>query len=247
MLPDGGQKEEARFATTHWTVVLRAAGPNREETRSALAELITTYWYPLYAFARRQGNSDHDAMDLTQGFFAHLLAHDALESVAPHKGRFRSFLLAAFKNYTANERRAAGTIRRGGAVQTFLLSDVDFRKRYECEPVDGESPDRLYERSWVESLLQRVIQRLEKEYQCAGKTDLFKLLEPHLMHRDEKLPREEIGRQLNLSTAAVAMSLHRMRRRYGALLREEVSMTASDTGDVEDELRALMAIISRTE
>ena len=245
VIPDRGQQGQSRFLTTHWSVVLRAGGSDDDETRRALAELVETYWYPLYAFSRRKGNKDHDAMDLTQGFFAHLLSHDAMESVAPSKGRFRSFLLAAFKNFMANERRAAATIRRGGAVKTFSLTDVDFRKRYDCEPANEESPDQLYERSWVESLLQRVRHRLADEYQRADKANLFELLEPHLTHRGEALPRAEICKKMNLSAAALAMSLHRMRRRYGELLREEVAVTAGNADDVEDELQVLMSIVSR--
>jgi RNA polymerase sigma-70 factor (ECF subfamily) len=234
----------AKFATTQWSIVLRAGGPTSDEARNSLGELVQTYWYPLYAFSRRRGYSDHDSMDLTQGFFAHLLQCHALDSVSPYKGRFRSFLLASFENYMATEWRAASALRRGGAVTKVSLSD--FGTRYDHEPVHEESADRLFERSWVESILERVRLRLADDYQRAQKKELFDLLEPHLSNRNDALPRAEISRRLNLSIAAVAMSLHRMRRRYAELLREEIATTVGDSADVDDELRDLMAIVSRT-
>lgn len=242
----------ARFATTRWSVVLRAGagdggdGASAADTRQALGDLIRAYWYPLYAFARRKGSGDHDAMDLTQGFFAHLLAGDALASVSPAKGRFRSFLLASFQNYMANQRRATGAVRRGGAVTTVSLGGDDFRARYDREPVDRETPEVLYQRSWVEALLTRVRSRLADEYGRAGKAELFALLEPHLTPRADAPPRAEVGRKLNLSPAAVAMSIHRMRRAYGDLLRQEVAATVDDPADVEDELCALMESVARS-
>jgi RNA polymerase sigma-70 factor (ECF subfamily) len=234
---------KARFATTQWSLVLRAGGGDAD-TRQALTDLFNAYWYPLYAFCRRQGNADHDAMDLTQGFFTHLLSANALESVSPEKGRFRSFLLASFKNFMANQRRAAATLRRGGTVTTHSLSAEDFQTRYASEPADGETPELLFQRSWVEALLKRVRDRLEEDYSRAGKSELFGLLEPHLTERGEAVPRPEISRRLSLSSAAVAMSIHRMRRRYGELLRQEVASTLDDPADVEDELRALMSVVS---
>ena len=223
--------------------MLRAGAAGSDETRDALNELIECYWYPLYAFARRCGNSHHDALDLTQGFFAHLLQGEALRSVSPDKGRFRSFLLASFKNFMANERRAAATLRRGGAVNTISLNDADFRSRYDREPAVNETPELLFERSWVEELLARVRARLADEYQQAGKQELFEFLEPHLANCREATPRAEICSRLNLSAAALAMSIHRMRRRYGELLRQEVAATLDDPADTDDELRTLMALV----
>lgn len=240
-----GRQGRSRFLTTNWSVVLRAGGPNSDEARDSLGKLAETYWYPLYAFARRNGQNDHDAMDLTQGFFEHLLRNQALDSLSPVKGRFRAFLLTSFKNFAANVRRAAQSVRRGGSVSTISLGNVDFEARYNREQLAGESPDRIFERSWVASLLKRVHMQLQSDYQRAGKTELFELLEPHLMHRDEALSRADICRRTNLSAAAVAMSLHRMRRRYGELLREEIAATLDNPAEIDDELRALMAIISK--
>ncbi len=227
--------------------MLRAGADPSDETREALTELTHSYWYPLYAFARRQGIGDHDALDLTQGFFVHLLDGNALGTVSPDKGRFRSFLLASFKNFMANQRRAAETIRRGGDVRTLSLTAHDFGTRFDREPVHNETPEICFQRSWVEALLLKVRTRLAEDYQQAGKSTLFKLLEPHLTQQGEAVPRADIARQLNLSAAAVGMSIHRMRRRYGELLRAEVAATVDNPAEVEDELRTLMAIVSRSE
>ena len=243
---DDKQGAQVRFGTTRWSVVLRAGAAASDETRDALNELIESYWYPLYAFSRRCGNSHHDALDLTQGFLAHLLQGEALRCVSPDKGRFRSFLLAAFKNFMANQRRAAGTLRRGGGVTTISLTDADFRVRYDREPAHEETPEMLFERSWVEELLAGVRARLADEYRQADKRELFEFLEPHLAGCREATPRAEICSRLNLSAAALAMSIHRMRRRYGELLRQEVAATLDDPANIEDELRTLMAIVSPT-
>jgi RNA polymerase sigma-70 factor (ECF subfamily) len=166
--------------------------------------------------------------------------------VSPEKGRFRSFLLAAFKNFMANQRRAAATLRRGGAATTLSLHAEDFSVRYECEPTHDETPEVCYERNWTEALLAKVRARLADDYRQAGKSELFALLEPLLTHPGDAAPRAEIGQKLKLSAAAVNMSVHRMRRRYGELLRQEVAATVSDPADVEDELRSLMTAVSRS-
>lgn len=246
-LHDRGQQRNAHFHTTHWSVVRHAGESGSEQAKKALTELIKIYWYPLYAFSRRQGSNDHDAMDLTQGFFTHLLSGDALGSVSPDKGKFRSFLLASFKNFMANERRTAGAIRRGGLATVLSLSTTDFQTRYDREPVDRETPELLFERKWVEALLQRVRALLAQDYERAGKTELYTLLEPHLAHHGEALPRAEISSRLKLSMAAVAMSIHRMRRRYGELLREELAATVDNPADVESELKTLLEIASQAE
>lgn len=224
---------------------MRAGVTDKEASQQALSELIQTYWYPLYAFARRVGRTHHDALDLTQGFLTQLLDGDGLESVSPDKGRFRSFLLASFKNFMANQRRAAETIRRGGAANILSLTTTDFGTRYDREPADNETPELLYERRWAEALLARVRARLRDDYCRAGKEELFQWLEPHLVESASATPRAEISRQLNLSTAAVAMSIHRLRRRFGELLRQEVAATLEDPTELDDELRALMLVVGR--
>lgn len=238
-------RNRGRFNTTHWSLVLRAAASDSEDGQRALNELIQRYWYPLYAFCRRRGNGDADARDLTQGFFAHLLAGHGLETTSPHKGRFRSFLLTSFKNYMANQHRTATALRRGGSITILSLEGTDLAARYEKEPISGESPELLFERRWVESLLARVLARLADDYRQAGKEALFEMLEPYLLHQGEALPRVEISNRLQLSAAAINMSIHRMRRRYGEILREEVASTVDDRAEIEDEIRALMAVVGQ--
>lgn len=245
MQPAPDPQSHARFGTTRWSVILRAGSDDADATQRGLQELFDAYWYPLYAFCRRRGNSHHDALDLTQGFFAHLLHGNALEAISPEKGRFRSFLIASFKNFMANHHRATAAQRRGGGVAIVSLAATDFSARYEREPFHEETPDVLFDRSWVESLLTRVLQRLSEEYRHAGKERLFELLEPHLLEHADAIPRTEVSRLLQLSSAAVAMSIHRMRRRYGELLREEVAATVDDRADIEDELASLLSIVSR--
>jgi len=246
-MPDDilGRPQQPGFGTTKWSLVLLACGSKTGESEQAFHQLIEAYWYPLYAFARRRGNNDHDAMDLTQGFMIHLLSADALQTVSPEKGRFRTYLLAAFQNYMANQHRASQTVRRGGAANLLSLSTREWRERYDREPYHEETPELLFEKSWIETIFERVKNRLADAYHCADKDRLFELLEPHLTKSIDVVPRSEICRELNLSAAAVAMSLHRMRRRYGELLREEVAATIDDPADVDDELRTLMAIVSQ--
>jgi len=234
-----------RFETTRWSMVRRAGVSSENESRQALSELIELYWYPLYAFARRRGNPHHDAMDLTQSFVRRLLSGDVLSSVSQEKGRFRTFLMVSFKNFMTNQNRAATSIRRGGAVTTTSLSTQDFHNRYDLEPVHKETAESIFELSWVDAILARARNRLADEYRRVGKESLFETLEPLMTKGVDAVPRTEICRQLNLSSAAVSMSIHRMRRRFGELLRSEVAETLDESTDIDDEIRALMEIISR--
>ena len=235
--------ENRRFNTTQWSVVLRACQSAPELERNAWNELIETYWFPLYAFCRRQQKSHQDAQDLTQSFFTHLMSAASLETVSPTKGRFRSFLLASFRNYIANQIRFASTIQRGGKQTIFSLQADDLEAKFSRSCRLDETPERAFDRNWVEALLQRTRERLANDYRKANRQELFQLLEPHLMCDENALSRLEIGKQLNMSQPAIAMSIHRMRRRYGDILLHEVSRTVDDPADAEDELRRLMAIV----
>jgi RNA polymerase sigma-70 factor (ECF subfamily) len=235
--------ENKRFNTTQWSVVLRACHSAADLERESWNQLIETYWFPLYAFCRRQNKSHQDAQDLTQSFFVHLMTAASLDTVSPLKGRFRSFLLASFRNFIANRKREASATRRGGGHQFFSLSADDVEARFSRGGDPDESPERTFDRLWVESLLQRTKDRLANDYGSANKQELFKLLEPHLMCDDNALSRSEIGKQLNMSQPAIAMSIHRMRRRYGEILLNEVSLTVDNPADTKDELRCLMAIV----
>ncbi|MBN8623903.1 MAG: sigma-70 family RNA polymerase sigma factor [Planctomycetes bacterium] len=235
----------ARFDTTQWSVILRARDASVDETREAVSHLAQAYWYPLYVFSRRQGNNEHDAMDLTQGFFVHVLNGRILENVSPEKGRFRSFLLAAFRNFMANQRRASGAERRGGGTTILSLDAEDVASRYAREPSHDETPEVSYHRNWAEALLVNVRRKLADDYHKAGKSELFALLEPHLTGQGDAESRTRIGRKFQLSVGAVNMSIHRLRRRFGELLRQEVAATVVDPADVDDELLWLMNAVGR--
>jgi DNA-directed RNA polymerase specialized sigma24 family protein len=236
--------EHPRFGTTRWSLILLASDSGSNEGSEALGELIQTYWYPLYAYSRRRGNDEHDACDVTQGFFAALLEEKKWAVASRTRGRFRSFLLASFKNYLANWKRDAKALKRGGGIKIHPLEIEGSEHRFKHEPFTDETAEQLYERCWVDSLLSRVDTRLREDYQRAGRDELFRMLHPHLMNRSDALPRETIGSELKLSPAAIAMSLHRMRQRYAELARDEVAVTVESPDDIDDEIRHLMAIVS---
>lgn len=239
MAPDAA----GRFPTTRWSMIAKANNKIGESLyHQALAELCQTYWQPLYVFARRSGNNHHDAMDLTQGFFAHLLDHHSLSFADPDKGRFRSFLLVSFKNYVSNQRRHAGTARRGGGHALLSLTTADFDAISDFEPTETETPETLFQKEWAQSLLRQVRNRLEEECICANKGELFQLLEPHLVNSPDALPRDTISTKLGLSSAALAMTLYRLRRRYREILRDEVAATVVNPADIDDELAELITL-----
>jgi RNA polymerase sigma-70 factor (ECF subfamily) len=228
------------FATTHWTVVLAAGGRPTPQAEHALAELCQTYWYPLYAYVRRRGCSREDAEDLTQGFFARFLERNCLDGVASDKGRFRAFLLAALKHHLANEWDRAGRLKRGGGALHLPLDWKDADTRYSHDVADPLSPDRVYDRAWAVTLLERVIARLQDENAKEGKALLFGTLKPFLTVGKRAIPYTEAAAALGLAEPAVRVAVHRLRRRYRELLREEIAHTLTDPGQVDDEMRALL-------
>lgn len=232
------------FATTHWTVVLQAGARSTPESESALEQLCRSYWYPLYAYARRHGHSKEDAEDLTQGFFARFLKRNYLEGLSSEKGRFRAFLLTALKRYMANEFDYANRKKRGGGVAPLSLDWQDAENRYLIEPADHLSPDKLYDRAWALTLLERVIGQLREECVREGKAELFERLKPFLMIGKSAIPYPEAAADLKLSEGAVRLAVHRLRRRYRELLRQEIAQTLSNPEQVEEELGALFSAFS---
>jgi RNA polymerase sigma factor (sigma-70 family) len=227
------------FATTHWTVVLAAGRRSTPQAEKALEELCQVYWYPLYAYVRRHGRSREDAEDLVQGFFARLLERNYLEGVSSEKGRFRAFLLSALKHYLANEQDRAMRQKRGGGQKALSLDWQDAETRYQIEPADQLSPDKLYDRAWAVMLLEKVIGRLRDECVAEGKAALFERLRPFLMLGKSAIPYPQAAAELGLTEGAVRVAVHRLRRRYRELLRQEIAQTLSDQGMVEEELRTL--------
>lgn len=228
------------FATTHWTVVRAAGVTDSPAAAGALEELCHTYWYPLYAYVRRQGRAHADAEDLTQAFFTKLLAKNYLAGLSQDHGRFRAFLLAALKNFLANEWDHAQRQKRGGGAAPLSLDYQAADTRYRIDPPDRLSPDKLYDRAWATTLLERVIDRLRAENTGAGRSSQFEQLKFFLMVGTSDIPYAETAAALLLSEGAVRVAVHRLRRRYRELLRLEIAQTLSDPGQVDEEMRTLM-------
>jgi DNA-directed RNA polymerase specialized sigma24 family protein len=232
------------FATTHWTVVLAAGRGSSRQADVALEELCRTYWYPLYAYVRRQGHSREDAQDLTQGFFARLLEKNYLEGVTSDKGKFRAFLLVAVKRFLANEWDRANRQKRGGGVRPLSLDWQDADMRYQINPVDNLSPDKLYDRAWAVIMLERVITRLHEENGREGKANLYEQLKPFLMMDGSGIPYAQAAAALKLTDGAVRVAVHRFRRRYRELLREEITQTLANPAQADEEMQALFSALA---
>lgn len=234
----------ARFATTHWSVVL-AAGRDTARGRDSLARLCQTYWFPLYAYVRRRGYAPEDAQDLTQAFFARLLEKNWVAAADRSKGRFRSFLLAAMKHFLADQWDRERAQKRGGDIPRLSLPLETAEARYLSEPADMETPERIFERRWALTLLDEVLERLRSEYDRDGKGTLFTALHPCLVGERATQPYADLARSLGSTEGAVKSAVHRLRLRYRQLLREEIAGTLDEGEAVEDELRHLFAVLTR--
>ncbi len=243
--PLGGQlsAEPGRFVTTCWSLVLAAGGNESELSRSALTRLLEAYWYPLYAFARRKGRDPDDSFDLTQEFLLGLLDRKFLGDADPRKGRFRTFLLTAFERFLVSEWRRGHRAKRGGGRVILSLSSVSAEERYRLEPADLLTPEQIFERRWALTLLDTTMKRLEEESAAAGREDLFAAMKPILAGEDASSPYAELGARLGMKEGALRTAVHRLRQRFGALLRAEIAETISDAEDVDDELRHLFQIL----
>jgi DNA-directed RNA polymerase specialized sigma24 family protein len=234
----------AVFATTHWSVVLNAGGNDERKVDEALARLCHTYWYPLYAYVRRQGHPPEESRDLTQEFFARLLARNYFRGLDRQRGRFRSFLLAAMEHFLAKEWRDARRLKRGGGKPLVSLDETPPEGRYALEPVDTMTADRIYERRWALTLLEQAMDRLREEFVRAGKETLFTTLRPYLTSDPDAAPYAAAAASLDMTEGAVKVAVHRLRHRYGEVLRAEIANTVAQETDVESELRHLMTVLS---
>jgi RNA polymerase sigma factor (sigma-70 family) len=232
------------FATTHWSVVL-AAGQDSPKTDQALETLCRAYWYPLYAFVRRQGYNPPDAQDLTQAFFARLLEKKYLGLADPDRGRFRSFLLSALKHFLVNEWEKARVQKRGGGFRFISLDSETAETRYQFEPAHELTPEKIFERRWAMTLLERVMAKLREAYAAAGKAQLFDQLKPALLGEKSSLPYAALATQMNMTEGSVKIAVHRLRQQYRALFRSEVADTVAQPGEVEEELRHIVAVLRR--
>jgi RNA polymerase sigma factor (sigma-70 family) len=236
----------AQFGQTHWSVVLSAAGrQNPAQAVESLEKLCTLYWRPLYAYIRRQGESPHDAQDLTQEFFLRLLKKDYLNAVDQGKGRFRSFLLAALKHFLSNERDKARAQKRGSGQSPLPLDFTGEETHLTFQPADNITPEILFERRWATTLLEQALARLRQEYTGQGEESLFEKLKTTLTEGRGSLAYSGLAAGLNLSEAAVKMAVHRLRQRYRECLRPEIAQTVATTDEIEDELRYVMGVFAK--
>ena len=230
------------FTTTHWSIVLAAQGPS-PAAADALEKLCRTYWRPIYGFVRRQGVRPEDAKDLTQGFFALLLERRDLNAVRKEKGRLRSYLLTSLKHFMTNQRNRAMAIKRGQAQQLIPLQDLHERERVGFEVADTLTADQIYERRWALSLLDQVLVRLADEYRAAGNIQLFDRLQKSLTDEPDRPSPAETAHEFGMTENAVRQASYRMRQRYRQFLREEIANTVMVPGEIEDELRHLVAVL----
>jgi RNA polymerase sigma factor (sigma-70 family) len=242
--PIAGPPDRAPFVTTQWSVVLAAGGCDTRVALGALEQLCRDYWTPLYAYVRRVGHSREEAEDLTQGFFAQLLERRTMARADPARGRFRSFLLGSLKHYLAHEWEKARALKRGGHARLLPLEFDTAESRCAQAVAPGDTPDQAFDRQWALTLLDVVLGRLEKDYVDSGRSDIFLALKQTLSGGCDEISYRDLGRRLGLSEGAIKVAVHRLRRRYRELLRDEVARTIDGTEAVEQELRHLFAALT---
>src|SRR5579862_7209756 len=233
----------SQFPTTRWTVVVAAGDPGRKEARSALVSLCENYWYPLYAYLRRRGYSADQAQDLTQEFFVRVLEGRYLDRADPDKGRFRSFILSSLKFFVADEGDRDRAQKRGGGT----VGPLEFppgEERYQREPAHDQTPERIFERRWALSVIDRVVEKLREEFILHGRPDHFDRLKVFLLGQSDA-PYAMLAREMNTSEGALKVAIHRLRKRYRELFRQEIADTVADPAEVESELRYLATVLTR--
>ena len=233
------------FATTHWSVVLAAKTGDSPTAADALEKLCRAYWAPLYAYIRREGHDATEAQDLTQEFFARLLARDYLQHLRHQEGKFRSFLLTYLKNFLSEQRRKAGAQKRGGGQVFVSLDATAGEEGYLLEPVDELTPDQVFERRWAQAVLQTALNRLREEYSVRGQAALFERLQDYQPRELGGRSYAQLGEELGMTEAAVKSAVQRMRQRHRELLREEVAQTVTRPEEIEEELRHFRTLLRR--
>jgi RNA polymerase sigma-70 factor (ECF subfamily) len=230
------------FVTTQWSVVLAAQGSS-PAADAALETLCRRYWRPLFGFVRRNGFNREEAEDLTQGFFARLLERRDLDTVRKEKGRLRSYLLVALKHFLANERQRASAIKRGEGKRVLSLDEMRDGEQGQFEPADPQTAEQIYQRSWANTVLEQALARLQEEYTSAGSADLFERLKVLLADEPDRPSQAEMSAEFNMTENALKQAFYRFRQRYRQVLREEIAHTVATPGDIEDELRHLIAVL----
>jgi RNA polymerase sigma factor (sigma-70 family) len=233
--------DPARFRTTRWSAILVAAASQMPGSHEALSELCRLYWYPLYAFARRRGHEPPDAQDLTQGFFLHLLKNHALKHAHPLKGKFRSFLLASFQNFASDEMARGRRQKRGGDREFVFLDSEDAESRYRLESADHLTAEKIFDARWAITLLGHAVERLRQEHAARGENARFEVLRVFIGAEEGRKPPscEQVAQLLGVSVATAKTMIHRFRKQYTSILRQEIARTVSNPADIEQEIHAL--------
>lgn len=239
-----GRLHSPEFATTHWSAVLQAGKGDSLAASAALEELCRTYWYPLYAFVRRRGFSPEDAQDLTQAFFTDILAKGSLCAARPERGKFRSFLLASLQNFLVDQHRHASALKRGGGQWIISLDGMGGEDRFRLESHHDLTPEKLYERAWARTLLDRARSRLREEYAAAGKAHLYFALKDFPLSGKSERSFQQAATELGMTVPSLKSAVHRLRARYRELVREEVAHTVADPAELNEEARHLIAVLS---
>ena len=245
-MPDSGfpAPRAGRFATTRWSLVIAAGQKANARSAEALASLCEMYWYPVYAFIRRQGCHADEGADLTQEFFARVLEKNYFHDADPARGRFRAFLCGSIRHFLSNERDRARTLKRGGKQPPISLDVETAEGRYQLEPRDDLTPEKLFDRRWALVLLERVLARLRDEHLSAGKGELFDRLKGFLTGDSEGVPYADVAKALEMTEGAVKVAVHRLRRQFRELLIQEIAETVSDPADIDAEIEYLLKAVS---
>ena len=233
------------FATTHWSTILSAKEAGSTEAAASLEALCRTYWPALYAYIRREGHDPHDAQDLTQAFFAHLLQRDFLENVRPHKGKFRSFLLAALKHFLCDQWDKARAAKRGGGQTLLSLDACDAEELYQLQAHTEQAPDHVFQQRWALTVLANALARLKDEFVAAGKADEFEQLKTFLSTPTRDGDYDAVAAARGTAVDLIRVKVHRLRQRYGQLIREEIAQTVASPADLEEELQQLFDAVGR--
>ena len=240
--PDPNTPASGRFPSTHWSLIIKAGSPGSSQARAVLAELCSAYWYPIYAFIRQKGNGHDQALDLTQGFFERLLEKGIVSAAEPGKGRFRAFLRTDCQRFLIDQFRRMSA--RGSGIPTVSIDAHEAEDRYRFEPADTLTPDRLFDRAWALTLLDRVLELLAAEYAAKGHSELFDHLKIVLTQGKGAASAATLAASLGKTEEAVNMAVHRLRKRYREILEEQIAATLDDPSEMEDEIRSLFEAIT---
>ena len=238
-------KEQGGFRTTRWTMVMRARG-EAPEAKAALGELCENYWTPVFRFLRREGRGEDESRELAQAFFAHLLSRNSFDRVDPEKGRFRSYLLGALKHFLAEQARKAGRQKRGGdaVVESLDSGGTETSPGIPVPDPSGEVPDSYFDRAWALAVMDRSLTRVQQDFEAAGKGSQFDLLKPWLIGDTEDLSQAEAASELKMSSGAIKVAIHRLRKAFGEAIQLEIAETVGDPETIREELRYLIEVLS---